>query len=433
MITFGTGCSGIESASIALEPLGWQPVWFSEIEPFPCALLEHYWPHVCNVGDFNSLPIMIRLGAVPAPDVFIAGTPCQSFSIAGKGEGLENERGQLTLKYIEVINAIDEQRPGNECVGVWENVPGILSKKDNPFGNFLAALVGEDDPLEPPGGKWKNAGYVSGPKRRAAWRILGAQYFGVAQRRRRLFVIASARNGIHPEEILFESEGVRRDTPPSRETGEKITEDAARSVVERGVGAKRVNGSHWDGASIHPTLSQALKSSGAIGYSNQEIFSQGYTPIVMQPYDLPAFGQYGDGRTRSTVKQRDYKDHTDLVVAFHASQDPDVSGSVAHPIGAQPNGMSNGVLTGYTVRRLTPRECERLQGFPDDYTLVPWRTKKKLDDDAITYFNGDTIAAQQPDGARYKAIGNSKATVKVQWLGKRIERALNNVRLRTTA
>lgn len=166
---YGSVCSGIESASIAWEPLGWSPVWFAEIEPFPSAVLAHHWPRVANLGDMCRLPVLITAGLIAAPDILVGGTPCQAFSVAGMRGGLEDERGQLTIKYVEVANAIDKRRPrGKECVIVWENVPGVLSSKDNAFGCFLATLVGENDELKPPGKRWSNAGIVFGPQRVAA-------------------------------------------------------------------------------------------------------------------------------------------------------------------------------------------------------------------------------------------------------------------------
>jgi len=416
MITYGSVCSGIESASVAWEPLGYRPLWFSEIEPFPSAVLAHHWPTVPNVGDMLALPFLIERQVFPAPDVLVGGTPCQAFSVAGMRAGLDDARGQLTIKYVEVLNAIDEQREeGDECVAVWENVPGVLSSKDNAFGCFLAALVGEEEPIRPAGAKWTHAGSVYGPQRAAAWRVLDAQYFGVAQRRRRVFVVASARNGFDPAEILFEFDGVRRDTPPSREAGEGVAGEAGGCA----------------------------------------------------PFDMQAFGEYGRGLTASTLKMRDYKDAMDLVV--HGTQDPCVSDK-AFALGRN-NGQENvicetqfgvevaGTLTARydslpcsdrganmvaygvngdetpkvmkeqsptlraeqggegrwcmtpdaQVRRLTPVECERLQGFPDGHTLIPWRGKP---------------ASECPDGPRYKAIGNSKAVPVVRWLGLRIKNYL---------
>jgi len=220
---FGSVCSGIEAASVAWNPLGWRAAWLSEIEPFPAAVLAHHYPDVPNLGDMTTLPARIASGEVDAPDVFCGGTPCQAFSVAGLRKSLDDARGNLSLTFCEIANEIDAARSirGEQpAIVFWENVPGVLNTKDNAFGCLLAGLAGEDDPLIAPGGKWTNAGCVFGPKRTVAWRVLDAQYFGVAQRRRRVFVVASARDGFDPAKVLFEFDGVRRDIAPSRETRE---------------------------------------------------------------------------------------------------------------------------------------------------------------------------------------------------------------------
>lgn len=381
MTTYGSVCSGIESASVAWELLGMQPVWFSEVEPFPCAVLAHHWPGVVNLGDMTALPALVRAGVVLPPDVLVGGTPCQAFSVAGKRGSLDDDRGQLTLSYVELLNAIDEQRPDDECVAVWENVPGVLSTKDNAFGCFLGELAGSGHELQPgerpPVGKsspfwrwdkksgihvarWPNSGSVRGPRRTIAWRVLDAQYFGVAQRRRRVFLVTSARNGFNPAKVLFEPEGVRRNTAPSREAGTAVAACAD-------------GGSHWDNSgNAHPTLNQS-HNTGGIGASNQEIFSQ-----------------RGAGLVPSAVAVR---------TANTSSNGWGVNTHTAYTLDS-----ANGQAVSYAgaVRRLTPTECERLQGLPDGHTLVPYRGKPAT------------------DGPRYKAIGNSKAVPVVRWVGRRV-------------
>ena len=170
-------CSGIEAASVAWHPLGWEPLAFAEIEPFPRAVLAHHYPDVPLHGDFTRLRDEAWIGAA---DVLVGGTPCQAFSVAGKRASLSDDRGNLTLEFVRLADAIDDVRrlEGRDpSVLVWENVPGVLSVKDNAFGCLLAALVGEDAPIVPPGGKWTHAGVVAGPQRQAAWRTLDAQYF----------------------------------------------------------------------------------------------------------------------------------------------------------------------------------------------------------------------------------------------------------------
>ena len=227
---FGSVCSGIEAASVAWAPLGWEAAWFSEIEPFPCAVLAHHYPDVPNLGDMITLPDRIRAGVVEAPDIFCGGTPCQAFSVAGQRKSLDDARGNLSLTFCEIADAINEQRT-EPAIIFWENVPGVLNTKDNAFGCFLGELAGESSAIEPPRGKWTNAGCVYGPKRTVAWRILDAQYFGVAQQRRRVFVVASARDGFDPCSVLFEFDGLRRDTAPSRETRKEIAGAARTSLI----------------------------------------------------------------------------------------------------------------------------------------------------------------------------------------------------------
>ncbi|QJT28404.1 DNA cytosine methyltransferase [Aeromonas media] len=478
---YGSVCSGVEAASLAWEPLGWNPAWFAEIEPFPSAVLAHHWPHITNLGDMTKIATSVLKGDVVPPDILVGGTPCQAFSVAGAREGLADDRGFLTIKYVELANAIDQKRAAAgavPCITVWENVPGVLSSKDNAFGAFLGFLAGEDCELVPPGKKWENAGCVLGPQRAIAWRILDAQYFGVAQRRRRVFVVASAREGFDPAKVLFECEGVRRDSAPSREAGQKAAGYA---------GASFKVGSHWDGEEYaHPTLSQS-HNTGGIGASNQELFSQrgaGLAPAGSGSDDNQ--GQAGHQIPLATstghishclnaggMGRIDYETETMVV---HGTQDPDTNLELAHTIGRN-HGQENAVaysvslrassgggdkahvlapvLTQYgnelagtltarhdsspcadrgqnmvvaptialqtdvtpkasielAVRRLTPVECERLQGFPDGHTDVPYRGKPAS------------------DGQRYKAIGNSMAVPCMAFIGLRIDLHLSEIDL----
>lgn len=239
---YGSVCSGIEAASVAWEPLGWKPAWFSEIEKFPSAVLAQRWPDVTNLGDMTQLSEMVGSDQIESPDIVVGGTPCQSYSIGGKRKGLNDKRGLLTLKFVELADAIDDkrrERGEKEAVFVWENVPGAYNSKDNAFGHFLAGLAGENEAFEPgprptdgssskfwrwdeKTGKhipiWSKRGVVIGRQRRLAWRTFDAQYFGVAQRRPRILLIASARSDIDPSQILFESDRVRRVNPPTKQT-----------------------------------------------------------------------------------------------------------------------------------------------------------------------------------------------------------------------
>jgi len=239
-------CSGIEAASVAWHHLGWEAAWLAEVDvqaanvlswrlgatapqfPLPGSektIAKMQWgDRVTNWGDMTRLPEMLRSGVAEAPDIFCGGTPCQDFSVAGLRAGLEGDRGNLTLTFVEIANEIDFKRAENgdePCIIFWENVPGVLSDKTNAFGCFLAGLAGEDVPLEPSGKRWSDAGVVIGPQRTVAWRKLDAQYVDLAQRRERVFVVASSREGFDPVEILLEFDGVRRDSAPRREAWEE--------------------------------------------------------------------------------------------------------------------------------------------------------------------------------------------------------------------
>jgi DNA (cytosine-5)-methyltransferase 1 len=498
---FGSVCSGIEAASVAWHPLGWQAAWLSEIEPFPSAVLAHHYPTVPNLGDMTLLPERIASGEVEAPDLFCGGTPCQAFSVAGLRHSLDDDRGNLSLTFVEIANAIDNRRldAGHvPAIIFWENVPGVLNTKDNAFGCFLGALAGEDAPLDPAGKRWTNAGCVYGPQRTVAWRVLDAQYFGVAQRRRRVFVVASARDDFDPAAVLFESEGVRRDTAPRREAGERIApcvtngppfsrtknervEAEAMVVAARMVafGEYQVDGTasamkardYKDATDlvaqpIPLNSMNVLRSADAdpttgcgIGEEGEAMFTltkgnhhavaqpisfgaqmsvpqtdvdlvqtlQAKNPMaVAQPVGIFQDSEYGIAKydTAGTLRagripahqmalqaknpmavvyniapgKGELKDDIHVTDA-HISKTIDASGS--NP--AMHQGGSAIVQT-MAVRRLTPVECERLQGFPDDYTNIPWRKKP-----------------ESPDGPRYKALGNSWAVPVVAWIGRRIE------------
>ena len=404
-------CSGIEAASVAWEPLGWEASGFAEIEPFPCAVLAHHYPDVPNHGDMSLLPSKIRNGEVEAPDLLCGGTPCQAFSVAGLRQSLDDARGNLTLTFCEIADAIDSKRE-QPCIVFWENVPGVLNTKDNAFGCFLGALAGEDDALIAPGGRWANAGFIDGPQRAVAWRVLDAQYFGVAQRRRRVFVIASARADFDPAAVLFEFEGVRRDTAPSRETGQKVA----------GTFTARVNSGGW-GSDVDLAASEYMQPYQVANCLTQRMHkgmnsdcNEGQTP-VLAPIALaentigrqPHNGGNGDGFTEGGPM------YTLNATGVHGVAQPltqygEIAGSLTARHDSSPcadRGQNVVAQPSMAVRRLTAVECERLQGFPDNYTNIPWR--KQL---------------ESPDGPRYKALGNSWAVPVVRWIGGRIVRSL---------
>lgn len=201
--TFGSVCSGIEAASFVLESLGVKGLWLSEIQDFASRFLSIRYPNTPNLGDMNDIPEMLKKKSIVSPDLLCGGTPCQAFSLAGWQNGLTDDRGQLTLKYIDILDCIDANRSETEgrAVFFWENVEGVLTDKTNAFGCFLAGLAGYDKPLVVP--KWTSAGILHGRKRNVAWRVLDAKYFGLAQQRKRIYVLGGGKD-FYPENILFE-------------------------------------------------------------------------------------------------------------------------------------------------------------------------------------------------------------------------------------
>ncbi len=202
--TVGSICSGIEAASIAWESLGLSFEWFSEIATFPSKILSEKFPDVVNLGDMNTIPFALENQQVRAPDLLCGGTPCQAFSLAGGKKGLHDNRGNLTLKFVDIIEANDnvrKQMGAPPCVVFWENVEGVLKDKTNAFGCLISSLAGLDKVLHVK--KWPNAGVLKGKKRNIAWRVLDAKYFGLPQQRRRLYVLAGGKE-FKPENILFE-------------------------------------------------------------------------------------------------------------------------------------------------------------------------------------------------------------------------------------
>lgn len=434
---FGSVCSGIEAASVAWHPLGWRSDWFAEIEKFPAAVLANHYPQTPNLGDMTQIARQVLCGAASAPDVLVGGTPCQAFSVAGMRAGLDDPRGALTIKFVELADAIDHVRVArgdDPAIIVWENVPGVLSDRGNAFGCFLGALAGEDCELQPSGGRWTDAGCVYGPARAIAWRVLDAQYFGLAQRRRRVFVVASAHGGFDPAAVLFEREGVRRDTPPSRGTGQNPSSAATRSVALRG----RDGGAT---AELGDDAAGCLRASSGGGDKPHILTVHGNQDPCVQDDMAFALGRNNGGENAVCVTGE--ITHTLKAEGFDASEDgtgrgqPIVPacypllevgkrtgasttdpraglgiGGDADPMFTLQAGAQHGVASASAVRRLTPVECERLQGFPDNYTLIPWRGKS---------------AADCPDGPRYKALGNSMAVPCMRWIGLRIRQHLEQI------
>jgi len=360
-------CSGIEAASVAWHPLGWEPVAFSEIEPFPSAVLAHHYPSVPNFGD------MTKFQEWPDEPVelLVGGTPCQSFSVAGLRKGLEDPRGNLMLTYLAIA-----QRYRPRWV-VWENVPGVLSSNGGrDFGTFLGAL-GE-------------LGYGW------AYRVLDAQWFGVAQRRRRVFVVAHLGDAQRAAKVLFERESVQRNPAPSRE---------AREGAAASVGGGTYLGNAEGGALDAPYLT----------CSNIQSHVNNQTPLVAQPIAFHAKAQacqlpgldrdtsISDSLTRSQQAAVAQPVATDIKQVQWASGGGKLENDTAQALRSNAEHNYQFARIAMQVRRLTPVECERLQGFPDGYTNIPWRK-----------------SPEAPDGPRYKALGNSMAVPCMAWIGQRI-------------
>lgn len=538
MITYGSVCSGIEAASVAWEGLGWKAAWFAEIEKFPAAVLAHRYPDVSNLGDMTKIAAGVRAGSIPAPAVMVGGTPCQAFSIAGLRKSLDDPRGQLTLAYVDLANAIDEKRVSNgepPAVHLWENVPGSLSTDDNAFGYFLAGMAGENEAFEPgprpeqgkngPGWRWKKSdgkhvakwpksGCVIGRQRKLAWRLLDAQYFGVAQRRRRVFVVSSARNDVDPAEVLLEFDGVRRDSPPRRETGQAVAPLTANGSGVGGPDFSHAAAGHLISAFGGGNCSGALNVAACLTAKGQrndfdvETFAvQSATGEVSHTLTAEGHDASEDGTGRGTpvvaFSSKDYGqdaaeeisptlragghvesnanagappavaygfqtriarngrgDMADLCHTLNAESGesgkgdaaPCVARCVEHAAfaentrgelrlfngdgqitgalsagGGKPGQGFPSVVSHCEVRRLTPKECERLQGFPDGWTLIPEKKRNTLAADELAYLHlmhpdmpeeeAHRLAA---DGPRYKAIGNSMPVPVMRWIGNRI-------------
>ena len=371
---YGSVCSGIEAATTAWHSLGWQPAWFSEIEAFPSAVLKHHYPTVPNYGDMTKFeewpdePISLLVG----------GTPCQSFSVAGLRRGLADPRGNLMLTYLAIA-----QRHRPQWL-VWENVPGVLSSNGGrDFGTFLGAL-GE-------------LGYGF------AYRVLDAQWFGVAQRRRRVFVVGYLGDWHRAAAVLFERESVQRNPAPSREARQDAAASVGGGVASGGV----------------PDVAQTLSSGDYKGPNcgRDGLVGNPIAVAVAQPVAFHANAQacqlpgpdrdtsISDSLTRSQRAAVAQSVATDL---YNGAITGDVAATLGTP-GSSVNASGPTVMSAMQVRRLTPVECERLQGFPDNYTNIPWRK-----------------SAESPDGPRYKALGNSMAVPVMRWIGQRIQKVQKN-------
>jgi DNA (cytosine-5)-methyltransferase 1 len=386
MIKYGSVCSGVEAATVAWHSLGWQPQWFSEIEKFPSAVLKHHYPSVPNRGDMTNF----KEWPDEPIDVLVGGTPCQSFSVAGLRKGLDDPRGNLMLTYLAIAA---KYRPKWL---VWENVPGVLSS--NGGLDFASLLRGMGE---------LRYGF--------AYRVLDAQYFGVAQRRRRVFVVGYLGSWQRAAAVLFERHSLQRNIAPRRQEGEKVADTLT-------VGANQYSG--FNGEPVAQCLTTRTGSAFdpfmetlPIAFSSkQQSMKTSDTAFSSKQQSMKT-----SDNVANTLGANDYKEPQ--AVAYDSTvtaplntqlglRGPDVSNSLREGVGIGNVGdpaftlqasHGHGVITPSQVRRLTPIECERLQGFPDNYTDIRLNDK------------------QTPDGPRYKAMGNSMAVPVMNWIGRRIQ------------
>jgi DNA (cytosine-5)-methyltransferase 1 len=445
-------CSGIEAASVAWEPLGWEAAGFSEIEGFPCRVLEHRFPAVRNFGDMTKFKEW-RMEDVGSIDVLVGGTPCQAFSVAGLRKGLADPRGNLSLVFLGLVERF---RP--KWV-VWENVPGVLSDKTGAFGALLGGL-GE-------------LGYGF------AYRVLDAQYFRVPQRRRRVFVVGCAGGWQGAAAVLFEPEGLFGDFAAGGEEGEGVA-----GAFEVGPGGSR-------GANVSPTLDRNCRN-GAMqnqvglcvahslrgeGFDASEDGTGRGTPIVAAAVCTRMFGDQESRESHLVTApavlangdaHSGFKDERGLVtspavtskwakgsggpagdecqnlvscpaVMFERKMVRTSGGQpqeeLSHCLRADENSGDGAPCVAHNaaVRRLTPVECERLQGFPDNWTLIPGQVGKRRRDrqdrrESFAWLCGLGLSRRDAarlldsaDGPRYKAIGNSMAVPVMAWIGRKIQ------------
>ena len=367
---YGSVCSGIEAATVAWHPLGWEPAFFSEIESAPRSVLAHHYPDVPCHGDFTTIGAN-QYGSI---DLLVGGTPCQSFSVAGLRGGLDDDRGNLALEFLRLA-----QRTRPRWL-VWENVPGVLSSNGGrDFGSILGAMV--------------ECGYGF------AYRVLDAQYFGVAQRRRRVFVVGCLGDSASAAAVLFERHSLQGNSAPCRQKGKDVAGTIARCSFSGGAGGKAdgAAGNHfvaWP-AEVAPTLNAAFGDKQ--GLENQHINGGAglFVPQITGPLTA---GMHKGPRGTEAVESGH------VVTAFAHQQGGTMGMHMAEDCGLSlQRSQTQAIQTQSAVRRLTPRECERLQGFPDDYTLVPHRNKP------------------MSDGPRYKTLGNSMAVPVMHWIGNRIQ------------
>lgn len=414
----GTFCSGIGAPEVAAPFVEW--VAASDIDPFCAEIFRHR--HSSSIEWHEDMTgIDLRRSAYVSADVIVAGTPCQAFSVAGQRLSLSDPRGLLTLKLVEACHAL--KADGSLRSLIWENVPGILGRKDNPFGCFVGGIVGAGEPLPPPDGRrWPRFGMVSGPEARICWRVLDAQWFGLPQRRQRVFVVADFGGGPDPAAVLFERDGGPGSSRSGRPTREAIAGLAqARSDVDRvaptlttrSTRSTRNDPSQEALIVVNPETCLAMNLRGREGGAMPECSdvvslrsASGGSSSSYVAYDL---AQVTSSTNRSNPRPGDpmgtLAATSRPVIAFNAQQDP-ISADVLMPLDQRSFGSA--IAGAHGVRRLTPKERERAQGFPDDFTLIDFAPRQGRKPKPAS------------DTRRDKAIGNSMAVPVLRWLLSRL-------------
>jgi DNA (cytosine-5)-methyltransferase 1 len=380
-------CAGISAATVAWKPLGWRAAFYAEIDRFPSAVLRHHYPDTPNLGDMTGYDHWPDA----ALDVLIGGTPCQGFSVAGLRKGLDDDRSNLALCF-----ALIAQRYRPRWI-VWENVPGVRSAGEGrDLGAFLRGLA--------------ELGYG------LCWRSLDAQFAGLAQRRERLFAVGHLGDWRPAAAVLLEPEGMRWDPAPCREAGEGVARPIA-SCAPGGSGYRNDADTADNLIQVAPTLRAGCNATGGDRpYGTDVDTCDSLVPFAI-PFDTTQItsqvnrSRPEDGDPAPTLAKGAHAPALAFQPRYARNDRGAPQEELAYPLTAEAGRTGKGdsaqvVSTGWAVRRLTPRECERLQGFPDDYTRISWRGKP---------------VDGCPDGPRYKALGNSIAVPCLRWIGERIE------------
>lgn len=426
--------SGIEAATQAWQPMGWECVGVSEIEPFPCAVLAHHYPNVPNLGDVTKITEqqVKDLGQI---DLIVFGSPCQNLSVAGNRKGFEGEQSSLFYAAMEIIK--HAKRHCNTRFALWENVPGAFSSnKGADFTEVVKHMAGLDE-LDTPANGWGKEGAAVGGNGLLEWSVLDAQWFGLAQRRKRVFAIVDFGDWTSRPPILLERQSLRGDSAPSRETRESIAADVRASA--EGKSWYSVDTQQPPARLAHEIAPRLAASMYKEPPSVRQLSNEPYQQVVgaLCARDCKGVGnQYvaegklvvvaisGNiiGRTEGNGGNQLGLDESGAcytlttndrhAVAYGCNLRPQEIGitpELSQTLRASDHKERPAIFRGSVVRRLTPIECERLQGFPVDFTKIPYRNKS---------------ADDCPNGVRYKALGNSMAVNVMAWIGQSIAQAL---------